>query len=293
MLSAMNKAFLGISRRAETYDRAHLVATFVDVGALFTLLSNRDHQVLYGRRGTGKTHALHYLADSVEGDGDLSVQLDLRTIGSSGGIYSDPSLTLSERATRLLVDTLSAVHEQVLTAVLERSEELDLSAMGPTLDRFADAVSEVSVSGPVEMEAKAIRGETHSRDQDASVAVSMAGASFDLKAANSTSASASTEETRRIAGVARHRVHFGSVRTALTALTDVLAPRRIWLLLDEWSEVPLDLQPYLADLLRGVCCQYGVLASRLPQLSNDPRFVYLRPMEVISESNSVPISRRV
>lgn len=83
MLSPLNTAFLKISRRAETYDRAQLVATFVDIGALFTLLSNRDHQVLYGRRGTGKTHALYYLADSVEAKGDLSVQLpgnDYRSI---------------------------------------------------------------------------------------------------------------------------------------------------------------------------------------------------------------------
>jgi Cdc6-like AAA superfamily ATPase len=145
MLSPLNTAFLKISRRAETYDRAQLVATFVDIGALFTLLSNIDHQVLYGRRGTGKTHALYYLADAVEARGDLSAQLDLRTIGSSGGIYSDPTIALSERATRLLVDTLSAVHEQILAAAIERAEEVDLAVVGPVLDQFADAISEVSV----------------------------------------------------------------------------------------------------------------------------------------------------
>jgi hypothetical protein len=29
-----------------------------------------------------------------------------------------------------------------------------------------------------------------------------------------------------------------------------LAPGRIWILLDEWSVVPADLQPFLADLIR-------------------------------------------
>ncbi len=47
-----------------------------------------------------------------------------------------------------------------------------------------------------------------------------------------------------------HRVHFGKVGQALQRLLDALSDRRIWLLLDEWSAVPAELQPYLADLLR-------------------------------------------
>jgi hypothetical protein len=31
---------------------------------------------------------------------------------------------------------------------------------------------------------------------------------------------------------------------------DVVAPAQIWLLLDEWSSIPLELQPFLADMLR-------------------------------------------
>jgi replication-associated recombination protein RarA len=66
MLSLINEALLRLSLRAETTDRAHLVQTFVDVGPLFIRFSSRNHQILFGRRGTGKTHALSYLADKVE-----------------------------------------------------------------------------------------------------------------------------------------------------------------------------------------------------------------------------------
>ena len=38
-----------------------LVETFVDAGTLFASLASPDHQILSGRRGTGKTHALSYL----------------------------------------------------------------------------------------------------------------------------------------------------------------------------------------------------------------------------------------
>ena len=58
----------------------------MDVGPLFTMLSSEDHQIVYGRRGTGKTHALSYLADEVRRRGDLAVYVDMRTIGSTGGV---------------------------------------------------------------------------------------------------------------------------------------------------------------------------------------------------------------
>ena len=43
---------------------------------------------------------------------------------------------------------------------------------------------------------------------------------------------------------------FGSVQSELRTVLDMLGNRRVWLLLDEWSEIPLDIQPYLADLIR-------------------------------------------
>src|SRR6266542_2324139 len=106
----VNTAFLKMRLRAEGEDPSVLVKTFVDVGHLFTILSNDDHQVLYGRRGTGKTHALNYLAEDIRRRrGEVPVYIDMRSIGSSGGLYADDSAPLSERATRLLMDTLAAM----------------------------------------------------------------------------------------------------------------------------------------------------------------------------------------
>jgi Cdc6-like AAA superfamily ATPase len=112
MNDAINKAFIGFAKRAEKIDKESLVESFVNVGPLIDVLSTIDNQVLYGRRGTGKTHALVYLAESVKRKGDLSVYLDLRTIGSTGGIYSDQQIPIAERATRLLMDTLGSLHDE-------------------------------------------------------------------------------------------------------------------------------------------------------------------------------------
>jgi len=141
-----------LSRRAEASARETLIQTFVDVGPLFTLLSSHDHQILYGRRGTGKTHALTYLANSRESMGDAVAFVDLRNIGSSGGIYADPNRTIQERATCLLVDTLSAIHESLLSFLVDSSPVPDLSITGPILDELAQAITAVRVVGSIEEE---------------------------------------------------------------------------------------------------------------------------------------------
>lgn len=51
-------------------------------------------------------------------------------------------------------------------------------------------------------------------------------------------------------GTPRHRVHFGAVATVLGKLVEALPIGRVWILLDEWAAIPIDLQPLLADLLR-------------------------------------------
>lgn len=53
-----------------------------------------------------------------------------------------------------------------------------------------------------------------------------------------------------LSGMVRHRVHFASTGNALNDILRCISPRSIWIILDEWSEIPLDIQPYLADLIR-------------------------------------------
>ena len=115
----INTAFLGISRRAESVDREEaLVQTFVDLVNLIPVLSSRDHRIVYGRRGTGKTHALLYVTEQSKAQSAVPVYVDLRNMGSSGGVYADTQIPLAQRATRLLLDVLASVHEAILDYVV-------------------------------------------------------------------------------------------------------------------------------------------------------------------------------
>ncbi|HEY9626988.1 MAG TPA: hypothetical protein V6C84_06780 [Coleofasciculaceae cyanobacterium] len=207
--SPLNLAFMKMQRRAEMNERNKLVSTFVDSGSLFTLLSSGDHQVIYGRRGTGKTHAFIYLAEMVSKQGDIPVYIDMRNIGSSGGVYTDPNLSLAERATRLLLDTLSSVCDIIYEFVLGDKKLLENISLERSIDELANNISSVSV----------VEYQVNDR------------------------------EVHRQPNI-RHTVRFGSIGQLLRSLIRSISPRKVWILLDEWSSVPLELQPYLGDFLR-------------------------------------------
>lgn len=247
MNAEITKSILQLVKRAEKYTSEELVETFVDVGHLFTLLQSVDHQVLYGRRGTGKTHILNYLITQIKAKGSCAVSIDLRTIGSTGGIYSDYSIPLSERATRLLVDTLNVIHDKILDFVLENSDRFDLSIFGPILDKIADAACRVKVLGSVAQETAA----EFSKQKEVSSAVSLSDKGVALRVGDKNKSNDISRYKKSISGEEVHRVHFPEIQSLFKSLIDKMSSDfEIWIVLDEWAEIPLDLQPYLADLFR-------------------------------------------
>jgi hypothetical protein len=245
--SAINKAFIGISRRAETVDRKTLVQTFVDIGPLFTVLSSRDHQIVYGRRGTGKTHALVYLVEREFARKSAAVFVDLRNIGSSGGFYGDADVPLSQRATRLALDLLGAIHEELYNSVL--SLDCDLSRVGPALDELAAASTEIEVKGETVVESSATSAETREGGMQANL-VFQPSPSINVGTSSKTSETAGDALKVSQTGNYRYRLHFGRVSAALAKVVSALPDGTLLVILDEWSTIPLELQPYLADLVR-------------------------------------------
>lgn len=245
----LNNAVLKLSKRAETHEPQHVIDSFVDIGPVFTLLSNADNQVIFGRRGTGKTHILGYLRSQLEKSGTVSAQLDMRTVGSTGGIYADPGIPLPERATRLLVDTLIAMHDAILNRVLDDTEALDLSQLGPVLDAFVEAATELTVEGTVEQESTQSSAATSTAKTTAGFTIGKS-PSFSVGFADDTKSQNERVGRTKVSGQQRLRVQFGRLSRELHRLVDALPQKKLWVILDEWSEIPLDLQPYLADLLR-------------------------------------------
>jgi hypothetical protein len=256
----LNQALMRIPRRAENTDRYTLATTYVSAGSFSAMLHSTDHQILYGRRGTGKTHALLYLSDVIERAGDLPVYLDLRSIGSAGGMHADSTESASVRGTNLLVDTLEALHDELLTVAVETEH-----ALLTHLDALAEAATAVEVVGEVERESK--RADSTETKHGFEVTPTPS-AKFTAEHRSTTSA----ENRLRRTGVERHHVVFGPLSRALRGITRALGKRRLWLLLDEWSSVPLDLQPLLADLLRRSVLPVPGITVKIATIERRSRF---------------------
>jgi hypothetical protein len=250
--SDINSALARLLRRAEGEDADTLVETFVDVGTLFARLSSRDDQVLFGRRGTGKTHALSFLAGSLRARGQTVVYVDLRLLGSTGGIYADGGISVEEAGTRLLLDALHHIYDELLEDALEgaASESPAGDHLLNRLDELGTAISQVSVIGETEQRTKTAIDASDGRQIDAGAELTSSGPRLRAFARSNHSHRLAAEREVLFRGVARHRVHFGAVGTALRRLVPALPGERLWLLLDEWSHIPMHLQPLLADLLR-------------------------------------------
>jgi hypothetical protein len=264
---ALNRLLMRVTRRAEKATPDYLARTFVPVEPVPSLLESLDNQVIYGRRGTGKTHLLKYLAETKKREGDVALYVDLRTIGSSGGLYADASQPFGLRATNLLVDLVQELHNQIRELV-ENTDTFDevLDSLVPSLDNIGLAATQVRVVGETESSVTISAGTEATHRSGVSVGLHGSVPSVSASASNRRRRSRQLTESRKQSGREVLTVQFGMLGRALSSLLRAMTGRQLWLLLDEWSSVPRELQPYLADLLRrsffpiaGICVKIGAL----------------------------------
>ncbi|MGC2224893.1 MAG: hypothetical protein WA624_22290 [Methylocella sp.] len=267
-LSSIHKALIGFDKRAERTSDEILEATFVDSAPLFDLLSSKNNQVIYGRRGTGKTHALKYLARYVEKASERPIYIDLRSVGSNGSIYSDGSRPLAERASTLVLDVLNAIFGELYVLAVEALDKaLDPDQVTLRLDDYSKAIQSVRITGTIETESQ--QGTSWSEennfglnlDQRATPSLTVA---LGSKTGNGANSSARTRRT----GNEKIHLNFGNIGSSLSGLISVVGVSRIWLLIDEWSEVPFDLQPYLANLFRRTVLPIGSITLKVASIEH-------------------------
>ena len=271
-LSPMNRALSKTAKRAEKQEGSQLHETFVDSGVA-DVLDAVDGQVLYGRRGTGKTHALTYLELEAVARGDIAVRMDLRTVGSPVGVMDPSSGSPQERASRLLVDLLGQLHDGLLDAFLD-DELLADDTFARKADDLLRAITDVRMTGDVERSVEAEEKNTDSTGAFAGIRVSAtpgleagAGARTDVEGRQL------LRETRH--GSERFTLNFSDLARALRQLAESLSTRRIWVLLDEWSSVPADLQPYLAEFLVRCVLPVQKLTVKVAAIEQQTNFLAL------------------
>jgi len=270
----INKVLRQIAKRAEKLEGQYIIESFVDTGTLFDAVTVRENSVIFGRRGTGKTHLLRYMAEQVKESGDLAVYIDLRNIGSNGGLYSEVDVPESQRAMTLIIDTLQAIHEHVKNEAFALPDDIDVNVTDliSGLDEFIDSASKTKITGDIKKSSEVSSSSTQTNKLSGDLKIQ-----FDALVASGAMSQELVDalmkkETFEITGKEEFHIVYPDIARATRKINSSLGKRKLWLLIDEWAEIPLDLQPYLADVMKRAFFSHHSIIVKIGAIENRSRF---------------------
>ena len=284
----IEKAVSRILQRSERQDDLQkLLGTFVDVGVL-PQLDNNNNQIFYGRRGTGKTHVLRVLGSRfAERPNSTVVYIDARTLGSTAQ-FSDPEIAISRRCLSLFRDILGEVHNALLEHIVNQpSAKADLA-----LDALDQLVSEVTEPFKTMVE-ESVSETSSEKANDARSRVASVSASkvpnidLSLKHEKGSATERSATSTFRVEN--EDKMIFPSLHYQLSRVLE-LAETRLFILLDEWSSLPGDIQPFLAEFLKRGILPVRNAVLKIASLEHRSRFTLLDRDEPIGFELGADIS---
>lgn len=243
----LKKAVSSILQRSEKQqDPEKLVGTFVDMGIL-PQLKSLNNQIIYGRRGTGKTHIIKVLTSQLkEEPHNIVVYIDARTLGSTSQ-FSDTSISLKQRCTSLFNDILLEISHTLLEHIVKepptKAEEA-FDALAKLNKIIAEPVTRFTANSVVSRETSKSSGSFNS---DISIGLKPALLNTTIKGEQSRASE--EEKTTSYSLNQEEKVIFPDL---VYSIRDLLqkAEATLYILFDEWSSLPLDIQPYLAEFLK-------------------------------------------
>lgn len=263
-------AILQIQLRADKWDDDSLVKSFVKVGPLIPLLDSENNQIIFGRRGTGKTHVLRYFKSLKDEQNDCCVFIDLRKIGSSNSIYADPSLPMEQRALRFFIDIIKVLSDEIVSYIITSDErkEAYLSVISPLLDQLNQTWTKSAIMGEVVSESSTVDKST----QELNTGISFNPSNFGLNISAKESETVDLSSTLKLSGKYYAYINLLEATYILQIIADILSPHKIWLIFDEFSELHPDLQIVLADILRRVICPVRGITFKIGAIEHRSTF---------------------
>jgi len=222
--------------RSEKEDNtSKIVYSFVDSGIL-EQINNTNNQIIYGRRGTGKTHILKYYNSILcKNQNNIIAYIDARNLGSTSS-FTDSTQTLQFRCLHLFQDILELVSNELLEHIVNSG---DINGQFDLLQEFEEIITlSTRTINPISYTCKAEKGEQLSIGVDSTPKIAL-------------SSSVSNANSDEISGnfSAPTSITFPEVNKVLERIlhTD---DSKLYILIDEWSSIPYELQPYLAEFLK-------------------------------------------
>ena len=264
----ITKAISEMLQRAERIrDADQITRTYVEVG-IVPQLQNFNNQIIFGRRGTGKTHLFRYLENEITAEkNQVVVYIDCRTLGSASD-YSNTGISIERRSRALFKDIVFEVVEKSLSYVAENAPQQSEKAL-LALYEIEKAVTTKNQSTL----AKEITERTLVKTSaDSSAEFSIGGKELvALKAGSTSSDGNDTELTVKYTIEGGEKVEFPDLHFWLKELCEA-AECQIFILIDEWSSLPLDLQPLFAEFLKRSFLPVGDITTKIAALEYRSQF---------------------
>lgn len=249
-LQTIHENILNLQKRADKIDESVLSKTFVQAGPLLPSLLGENNQILFGRRGTGKTHILQVLKLRKSKD-SVVVYIDTRTLGSSGSLYNDKNLPIYQRAISLFKDVLDVIYNGIWDFVSKNSASYtqQFSDILEGLDRFEESYTKLMLNGTI---AEGAESHTIARNDD-SIHLGINNNGIEGAINWNNASEVSSTQTVQKQGTLEHYVNYNAI---FHILSDILTNLKVklWVLIDEYSELPVELQILLADMIKHVFC---------------------------------------
>ena len=242
----ITKAISSISERAERIlDPNKVINTYVEVGIL-PQIANNNNQIIYGRRGTGKTHLFRYLENEIKTSNKaIVIYLDCRTLGSAAD-YNNPSIALNKRCISLFKDIVDQLYDKALNFIAYEAPS-DANKAIEALDNITLATrfknNEVTSKEITERSLDKSSNET-------GVSLSINPRDLiNLTLGDKDSIGKDVEKTTKYNLISSEKILFPDLHHWLKKLCEYTGAQ-IYFLIDEWSSLAFELQPLLAEFFK-------------------------------------------
>jgi hypothetical protein len=242
----ISKAISSISQRAERIlDDNKVIKTYVEVGIL-PQIANNNNQIIYGRRGTGKTHLFRYLENDLKlNNKSIVIFLDCRTLGSAADYYN-PNIALNKRCISLFKDIVDELYDKALHYIAYEAPK--------DAEKAIEALDNISLATRFkvnEITTKEITERTLDKSSnEAGVSLSLNPKDLvNLTLGDKDSSGTDVEKTTKYNVLSGEKILFPDLHLWLKKLCEYTGAQ-ICFLIDEWSSLPFDLQPLLAEFFK-------------------------------------------
>lgn len=238
-----------------------LEQTFVDMG-IITQLGGSNSQIVFGRRGTGKSHLLRLLSvRQSRQPTEAAVFVDVRSLGSAQ-LMTDRAKPLTTRVVSVFRDLLGELQSRLLDLSTDPQQPERIDAL-ESVSALAESIAAISTT----VNNRDITAETDTSTEQSTGVSATISQMPSLNVGRSSQADKSTKFIERYTEVFIDTLVFSNISMAIGRAIETLGITRLSLAIDEWSSIPEDIQPYVAEFLKRTVFPCSRIAVKIGSLA--------------------------